>query len=256
MGEKFRNAMISFGYGLVVIACGIVGAMLISTHLYGVLGLCFLGIAVVVLAYLAIRILAVRHSGVAAVLKRILTVCLLLGIAAMAGTEVFILRAAGTEPAAADYAIVLGAGVNGTTPSRSLTARLEAAKAYAEAYPDAILILSGGQGTGEEITEAQCMENWLTAHGIASDRLIREDAASSTAENIRFSVEILAEREPDFQGTVCLITEGYHVLRAELTAAKYGLRVTAAPAYNGLPLLTLNYYLREIPAVWYYRFFG
>ena len=65
-----------------------------------------------------------------------------------------------------DYVIVLGAEVKGTRPSRSLLMRLQKAEEYAKENPDTTLILSGGQGSGEDISEAQCMYEYLTTRGI------------------------------------------------------------------------------------------
>ena len=66
-----------------------------------------------------------------------------------------------------DYVVVLGAHVKGDVPSKALELRLKAALKYARENEDTTLILSGGQGFGEDITEAKCMENYLTAHGIS-----------------------------------------------------------------------------------------
>lgn len=64
-----------------------------------------------------------------------------------------------------DYVVVLGAHVKGDVPSKALELRLKAALKYARENEDTILVLSGGQGFGEDITEAKCMENYLTAQG-------------------------------------------------------------------------------------------
>ena len=69
------------------------------------------------------------------------------------------------------YLVVLGAAVHGSTPSLSMAHRLEGALDYLEAYPDSIAIVSGGQGNGEDISEAQAMFDWLTAHGVAPERV-------------------------------------------------------------------------------------
>ena len=74
----------------------------------------------------------------------------------------------------ADAVIVLGAGVNGTEPSLSLRTRLDAALDYLERWPEIPVILTGGQGYGEEITEAACMYAYLTEHGADPQRLILE----------------------------------------------------------------------------------
>ena len=85
----------------------------------------------------------------------------------------------------ADAVIVLGAGVNGNQPSLSLKTRLDAAIAYLETTdPDVPVVLTGGQGYGEDITEAQCMYNYLTENGVDGGRLILEEAATTTADQI------------------------------------------------------------------------
>ena len=68
-------------------------------------------------------------------------------------------------------AIVLGCSVRGKKPSRILTERLDAAKDYLEENPQAIAVLSGGQGADEDISEAECMYEYLSAHGITPERL-------------------------------------------------------------------------------------
>ena len=52
-----------------------------------------------------------------------------------------------------DYVVVLGAHVKGDVPSKALELRLKAALKYARENEDTTLILSGGQGFGEDITD-------------------------------------------------------------------------------------------------------
>lgn len=59
-----------------------------------------------------------------------------------------------------DYMIVLGAQVHGERPSRALKLRLEKATQEWERCGKPILLLSGGQGDGESITEAECMKRF------------------------------------------------------------------------------------------------
>ena len=80
-----------------------------------------------------------------------------------------------------------------------------------------------------------------------------EDKSESTEENMRFSREVILAHDPDFSGKVCIITEGFHVMRARIVAMDNGMEhVTIVSAYNGLPVLTANYYFREAFAFWYY----
>ena len=82
--------------------------------------------------------------------------------------------------------IVLGTTVNGTEPSPMLKQRLDAAAQYLNACPNAQCIVTGGKGDAVNLSEAQCMYNYLTAAGIDGDRITMEDRATSTVENLRY----------------------------------------------------------------------
>lgn len=125
-----------------------------------------------------------------------------------------------------EYAIILGAKVNGTTPSLSLKYRLDAALEYGKQYPHVMFILSGGQGPDEDISEAEAMKNYLVAHGMEEERLILEDQSTSTYENIAFSKKLL----PDHITGVTVITSDYHLARTQKIAKELGLETDAVPA--------------------------
>lgn len=125
-----------------------------------------------------------------------------------------------------EYALVLGAKVNGEAPSLSLQYRLEAALQYAEHHPHVTLILSGGQGPDELISEAEAMKRYLVAHGIPKSRLIVEKNSSSTYENILYSKNLL----PSSTEGVTIITSDYHLARARKIADKLGLQTDAIEA--------------------------
>lgn len=146
-----------------------------------------------------------------------------------------------------DYVIVLGAQVRGTQIARTLRYRLEAALIYLEENPQAKVIVSGGQGSGEDISEAEAMQAYLMEHGISQERILLEDKSVNTAENIRFSKEIL---EADWKGenrppTVAIATSSFHIYRALRIAKKQGLeQVSGIPAQDD-PVLAFSYYMRE-----------
>lgn len=249
-----------FGRWTLPILAGACVAIALVFHLalrgYGMLGNCFLGLAGVLLAYWGLGFLKVRHERLATVLNKILTYTLIVGILLFTITEVCIIREALDAKGKGDTVIILGAGVNGTVPSRTLQARLAKALEYAEENPNAVFVLSGGQGPGEDISEAECMRRWLTSRGVPEERLLLEDRSTSTQENVRFSRKLLLERDPDYDGKVLLITEYYHVMRAKLMALDEGFtNVSARGAYTGLPVLAANYYIREAAAIWYYALF-
>lgn len=119
-----------------------------------------------------------------------------------------------------DYAIILGAKVNGETPSLSLQYRLDAALDYAKLYPHVNLILSGGQGAGEHISEAEAMKRFLVEHGIQEERLLLENMSTSTYENIRYSMEKI----PGSIEQLTIITSDYHLARSQRIAKGLGLK--------------------------------
>lgn len=128
----------------------------------------------------------------------------------------------GLEPKADgtnEYAIVLGAKVKkGNIPSLALQYRLETALAYAIENPHVKLVVSGGQGSDEDIEEAVVMKNFLLENGITEERLIVENRSTSTYENLLFSQEIL----PDDVKSITIITSDYHLKRAKVLAKKIG----------------------------------
>ncbi|MBS4195931.1 YdcF family protein [Bacillus sp. FJAT-49870] len=136
---------------------------------------------------------------------------------------------AGKLPAANgenEYAIILGAKVNGEIPSLSLRYRLEAALDYAKKHPEVKFILSGGQGPDEDITEAEAMKRYLMENGIEEDRLILETASTSTYENIQFSRKLL----PASVNSVTIVTSDYHLARAREIARQLDLESDAVAA--------------------------
>lgn len=213
-------------------------------------GGCFLlGLAALIPVYHFLR----NRGG----LRRMLTFLLAVFFTAMAVTGSIIARSArGTENPESDYLIVLGAGVNGSTPSLSLWERITAAYDYLAEHPDAVAIVSGGQGNGEDITEAACMYNELTKLSIAHERIWMEDQATSTLENLRFSLDLIEARTGERPVKAAIVSSEYHLHRAGMFAESLGLEAELVPARTSYPVLRTNYYLREIFAVWYYSIFG
>ena len=121
-----------------------------------------------------------------------------------------------------DAVIVLGAGIHGEKVGVGLQGRLDRAVEYHLKNPNALIIVSGGQGPGEDITEALAMERYLIARGVSADKIIKEEKSTSTNENFRFSKTILDERFGDGY-KVAFITTDYHIYRAENIAEKEGI---------------------------------
>lgn len=224
---------------------------------YDMTGLALLGVGALIPVYQVIGLLYPRHRTLSKGLHMALTLFLIVFFAAVALSWGIIAHSArGTEDAESEYLVVLGAGVHGTVPSRSLRERLDAAQNYLTEHPDAVAIVSGGQGPGEDITEAKCMYDYLTAHGIDPSRVWMEDAATNTLENLRFSLDIIAERHGVRPEKIAIVSSEYHLHRAGIFAGWLDMEAELVPARTEIFLLRWNYYLREVFAVWYYSLFG
>lgn len=184
--------------------------------------------------------------------RRMLLALLAAGFAFFAVLEVRVISWARTDTETPVTAvIVLGAGVNGEEPSAALWSRIRAAEDYLETRPDIPVVLSGGQGPGEAISEAEAMRRALWSEdGAENSRLLLEEKSANTAQNFRFSKALLEEYGLDTEtAVIAVVTNDFHCFRAHMIARKQGLRTIDVPAELPWWWLTANYYLREAFAV-------
>lgn len=144
-----------------------------------------------------------------------------------------------------DYIIVLGAHVDGTRLTLALLERTRRACQYLKENPGTKAILSGGKGSGEDISEAQAMYDYLVAHGIEGSRLIKEEHSTNTKENLSFSLGYIGKTDV----SVGVVTNNFHVFRGVAIGKKCGFKeVYGIPSrYRSWRLLV--YIPREILAV-------
>ena len=143
--------------------------------------------------------------------------------------------------------IVLGCGIRGERVSVGLARRLDKAYLYHLENPDAVIIVSGGQGPQEKISEALAMKRYLVAKGVPEEKIIMEDKSTSTITNFKYSHEIMKEKQlPD--DSVVFVTNGYHVYRAASYAKDEGLAVTHLGTDIIWYTIPMNY-MREMLAV-------
>ncbi|MFD6443744.1 YdcF family protein [Promicromonospora sp. NPDC060204] len=143
--------------------------------------------------------------------------------------------------------VVLGAGLRGEEVTPSLRSRLDVAVEYSVANPDAVVVVAGGQGPGETITEALAMERYLVAHGVPEDRILREDRSTSTHENFVLAKSLLDARlGADY--TTAFVTSDYHVFRAGGIAEKAGIDSTHLHADTPWYEIPVDY-VREAMAI-------
>ena len=123
-----------------------------------------------------------------------------------------------------------------------LSYRINSAYDYLTKNPKSVAILSGGQGRGESISEAQCMFNELTEKGIEPNRLYLEDKSTNTFENISFSKNIIDKY--GFSTEVAVATSNFHLKRATMIAEKQGLTAKRISAETSQFLIP-TYYVRD-----------
>jgi len=160
----------------------------------------------------------------------------------------FMIYGATRKPHEAATIVVLGCRVVGEGPSQMLEERLEAALQYMNEHPEAVAVLSGGQGADESISEAECMFRYLTAHGIDSKRLYLEDKSTSTKENIAFSHDIIVKNH--LNDEIAIVTNEFHEYRAIRAAKAFGYQAAAIPAKTFIFLFP-TYYVRELYGILY-----
>lgn len=141
----------------------------------------------------------------------------------------------------ADYVIVLGAQMKSNGPSRALQYRLDAAIDYLNNNPASRVIVSGGQGADEPVSEAQGMYDYLVEKGIEKERIIKEDQSKNTFQNLVFSAEFL-NKEKD---SAAVVSNNFHVFRAVKIAEKAGYENVCGIAARGEPFLQYNNMMRE-----------
>ena len=247
--EAREVSSVTFWWGLIsALAFCLLGLGLQRLPGVGFSGKLSWGLALVCLVLLGLSRLSRRHRGWK-ILLRIAQIGLAALVLGLSAVEIWVIRAGHRDESSqpADAVIVLGAGVNGTTPSVALQTRIDAAERYLKAHPDIPAVLSGGQGPGEDISEARAMYDALTDRGIDPERLILEEQSANTRQNLQNSLALLPD---DYHKTVAIVTNDFHMgrVRLLLNAAGPG-RVVQVPAKLPWWWLSANYYLRESFAV-------
>lgn len=200
-------------------------------------------------------LIAVFHLG-SEPFKRIVAMLTCIGLVWFCAMEFLIVGASHTDnDSDRGWLIVLGASVHGTEASLALTHRLEGALEYLESHPECRAVVSGGQGEGEQISEAQCMREWLIAHGIDENRIYMENKSTSTIENLRYSWQIISA-EGGRADDIAVVSSGYHLYRAKALAKTVGIQAAGVKGSLGYPVYTLGMYIREAFGVTHLLIFG
>ncbi len=146
-----------------------------------------------------------------------------------------------------DYVLVLGAGLDGEKVGNVLKSRLDQAIKYYKLNNKTNIIVSGGQGKDEIISEAEAMYRYLIENGVNPNQIIKEDKATTTLENIKFSKEILKNRG-DEDKKVLIVTNEFHLYRAMIIGDMLGIKNEGLASKTPIKI-RVNYMIREYTTI-------
>ena len=220
-----------------------IGCLLTPWHI-GMTGVCLLLLAAVLLA---LRLLKKKNAPKH--WSRLLTGLTAAGMAVIFGAMGYIAMqgqdSVMTQDETPEFVVVLGAQVQGGGPSLTLKKRLDKTLEFMQEHPDRTVIVSGGQGPDEAYTEASVMARYLIEHGADASRIIEEDKASNTRENLLFSAK-LAEAAGLDTSRVLIVTSDFHMCRAKYIARTLSMEPYGQASDTWPWILKVNYTLREV----------
>lgn len=144
--------------------------------------------------------------------------------------------------------VILGCQVKSWGPSILLQDRLDKALDYLEEHPDMTVVVSGGQGPDEHITEAQAMYDYLVVHGVNGEQILLEEESHNTVQNLKYTRELLESEGYDLTADIVVVSNGFHLTRVQMLWERVwgsgdNLSTLAAPSSH-MPS-RLKMYIRE-----------
>jgi len=217
---------------------------------------CLLLIALI-LFYAFFPLLGTKFPKFTKITLRVCSAVLCVGLLIALVTEAVIVRHSFGDPKEqVGYMVVLGAKVRSNGPSVSLWDRIYGARDYLMEHEDVIAVVSGGQGPDEPMTEARAMYEALVDLGIPPERIWLEERATSTWENITFSLDLIEDTTGTRPEKIGVLSSEYHLFRASLLAKKCGVEFVGIPAETSRFSQKVNHFMREIAGVWHYLILG
>jgi len=147
-----------------------------------------------------------------------------------------------------DYLFILGSGLKGEQIPPTLKNRIDKGVEYLRENPNLMVVVTGGQGPNEAISEAEAMKRYLVSNGIDESRIIMEDKSTSTAENMKFSAEVLEQLTGRRDYRIMIVTSEFHLFRSKMLARHHGFTPYGIPAPTN-PYELPNSFIREYFAV-------
>lgn len=133
-----------------------------------------------------------------------------------------------------DFIVVPGAALAGRRPCPLLETRLlRAMDLWLREGRAPVIVVSGGRGRDEEVSEASAMRAYLEGRGVPPLSIADEALSTTTAENMRCSKSVMDGLSHGGSYRVAIATSEFHVARCMDQARRLGLDADAAPARTG-----------------------
>ena len=182
-------------------------------------------------------------------LRKILLALLGVGMIFFGALEIVIALHDGSNIAGEPQVMVIfGCQVKPDGPSILLRDRLDTALDYLEDHPDMTVVVTGGKGDDEHMSEAQCMYNYLTEHGVNGENILMEDQARNTWQNANYTLDLLARNSYDITDDVILVSSGFHLARIEMLWDRARIARLPGETYNDQYVSTLDAPVSHLPS--------
>ena len=145
--------------------------------------------------------------------------------------------------------VIFGCQVKPDGPSVLLRDRLDTALDYLKDHPDMKIIVSGGKGDDEHISEAQCMYDYLTAYGVDGANIYMEDKSRNTWQNINNTFALMERQGWDLTDDVLLVSSGFHLARIQMLWDRVRTDMLRNETYNDQYISALAAPVSHAPSV-------
>ncbi|PIT92908.1 MAG: YdcF family protein, partial [Candidatus Harrisonbacteria bacterium CG10_big_fil_rev_8_21_14_0_10_38_8] len=146
------------------------------------------------------------------------------------------------ETKTADAVIVLGASQWNGNPSPAFQARLDRALDIYDNGRSPYIILTGGLGEGDSISEASVGKNYLVEKGVPVEAIFLEEKSRTTWQNLNNAQKILEGLSAD---TALLVSHDFHILRSEKMGRDLGIKILTSAVETKSPWIKLKFSTRE-----------
>jgi len=167
------------------------------------------------------------------------------------------LASAHDQATPADAIAVLGAAQYNGRPSPVFRARLDHAATLYQRGLAPVVLVTGGVGTGDTISESEVGRRYLTKAGLPESAVIALAAGTSTASSVASVARWFAGHD---SRRVLLVSDGFHMLRLTIIATRLGLVPFTSPApgspIRSNPRRNAAYFLAEglkVPVTWLFN---